>query len=70
MRLDLTFRALIIVTSTAVALKSNMEQAAEHKRLACVLFLDLYLKRSLSEHEREKQSLAAAGTCAALLLSK
>lgn len=72
MRLDLPFRALIIVTSAAVTLKSNMEQAAEHKRLACVLFLDLCLKRSLSEREGEKQSLAAAaaGTCAAFLLSK
>lgn len=70
LRQDLPFRALIIVTSAAVPLKSNMEQAGEHKRLACVLFLDLYLKRSLSEHEGEKQSLAAAGTCAAFLLSK
>lgn len=71
MRLDLPFRALIIVTSAAVTLKSNMEQAAEHKRLACVLFLDLSLKRSLSEREGEKQSLAAAaGTCTAFLLSK
>lgn len=62
------FQSLIIVTSAAVALKSNMEQAVEHKRLACVLFLDLYLKRSLSEHEGEKQSLVAAGTCARLPL--
>lgn len=64
------FRALLIVTSAAVTLKSNMEQAVEHKRLACVLFLDLYLKRSLSEHEGEKRSLVAAGTCAAFLLRK
>ena len=64
------FRALIIVTSATVPLKSNMEQAREHKRLACVLFLDLYLKRSLSELEVGKQSLAAVGTCAAFLLSK
>lgn len=49
------FRALIIVTSTAVTLKLNMEQASEHKRVACVLFLDLYLKRSLSEM-RERSS--------------
>lgn len=64
------FRALISVTSAAVSLKSNMEQAMEHKRLACVLFLDLYLKRSLSEHEGEKQSLVATEMHAAFLLSK
>lgn len=65
-----SFQSLIIVSSVAVSLKSNMEQAVEHKRLACVLFLDLYLKRSLSEYEGEKQPLLAAGTCAAFLLSR
>lgn len=44
LRLDLPFRGLIIIT-----LKSNVELAVEHKRLPCDLFLDLYLKRSLSE---------------------
>lgn len=63
------FRALIIVTSAAVTLKSNMKQAAEHKRLACVLFLDLYLKRSLSEHEeREAVSGSSSGNVRCLPL--
>lgn len=63
-------QSLIIVSSVPAPLKSNMEQAAQHKRLACVLFLDLYLKRSLSEYEGERQPLRAAGTCAAFLLSR
>lgn len=49
LRLDLPFRILIIITAVAVTLKSNVELAVEHKRLPCDLFLDLYLKRSLSE---------------------
>lgn len=31
---------------------SNIEESREHKRQPCVLFLDLYLKRTLSGHER------------------
>lgn len=42
----------------------------EHKRLPCVLYLDLYLKGRLSEQEREKQPLVVVWICAAFLLSK
>lgn len=53
--MDLLFRALIVATSAPLSLKSNTEHAAEHKRVACVLFLDLCLKRSLSGQEGEQR---------------
>lgn len=67
LKLDLRFRALMIVTSAAVSLKSNMEQAAKHKRLACVLFLDLCLKGGLSARATGK---AVSGKMACCLFLK
>lgn len=68
LRLDLCFRALIIFTFAAVNLKLNMERATEHKRVACVLFLDLYLKRSLSD--REGKTVPGRGRNVSCLLLK
>lgn len=70
MRKDLFFHIPDYHHLFCCSLTSNMEQGMEHKRLPCVLFLDLYLKRRLSVQKRENQPLVVVWICAAFLLSK